>query len=351
MATPLIADEIVRALKFEGLRVVEHRDWRNNNRNHKGPWGPVHGIMIHHTVTSGTEATVELCYNGRPDLPGPLCLGVIAKDGTVHLVGNGRANHAGLGDGDVLRAVIEESSIPADNGANTDGNAHFYGFECVNMGDGKDPWPKEQVDAIVKASTALSRAHGWGAGSTIGHLEWQPGKVDPRPSPGGSDVSMANIRQRIAEELKGVDEEMPKRIVVETKDFVHIVEPKTWTRLRFNRRFDGSWEDQNNIATIITGAAYYSLSAAVSVEGMYSGQEFQIRFAYYRKDEDGDWVRFDSLPPSSPTHESMTARLTHSWNGFVPEDNNARVYCEVFHMGETPVSVSFARVEGLVWRS
>ncbi|MGW1219456.1 peptidoglycan recognition protein family protein, partial [Streptomyces californicus] len=161
MATPLTADKLLKALRDEGLHVIEHRSWRTNNRNHKGPWGPTHGVMIHHTVTSGTSSSVELCYNGHSALPGPLCHGVIAKDGTVHLVGNGRANHAGSGDDDVLQAVIAEKSLPADNEANTDGNRHFYGFEAVNLGDGKDPWPEEQLLAIERAAAAICRAHGW----------------------------------------------------------------------------------------------------------------------------------------------------------------------------------------------
>ncbi|MDT0342592.1 peptidoglycan recognition protein family protein [Streptomyces litchfieldiae] len=201
MASPLSADKLVNALKGEGVRIVEHRSWRTHNRNHVGAWGPVHGVMIHHTVTSGTSSSVELCYNGRSDLPGPLCHGVIAKDGTVYLVGNGRANHAGKGDGDVLSAVIAERSLPADNEADTDGNTHFYGFECINLGDNKDPWPKEQVEAIVRASAAICRAHGWGKEGTtsvIGHLEWQPGKIDPR----GPGISMSDVRKRVATRLR-----------------------------------------------------------------------------------------------------------------------------------------------------
>lgn len=201
MATPLSADRLVRALKDEGVKVVEYKSWRTHNRNSRGAWGPVHGVMIHHTVTTGTQSSVDLCYRGRSDLPGPLCHGVIAKDGTVYLVGNGRANHAGAGDGDVLRAVIDERDLPADNEANTDGNARFYGFECVNLGDGKDPWPPEQVEAIVRAAAAICRAHGWGKKgntSVIGHLEWQPGKIDPR----GPGISMADVRRRVAERLK-----------------------------------------------------------------------------------------------------------------------------------------------------
>ncbi|MDG9700690.1 peptidoglycan-binding protein [Streptomyces sp. DH37] len=195
MATPLSASRLVKALRDEGLEVREYRSWRTHNRNHKGPWGPVNGVMIHHTVTRGTGHTVELCYEGHSTLPGPLCHGVIDKEGVVHMVGNGRANHAGMGDGDVLRAVVAERSLPDDNEADTDGNRHFYGFECVNLGDGRDPWPEAQKLAIEKASAAVCRAHGWNEKSVIGHREWQPGKVDPR------GFSMDTLRGRIAGRL------------------------------------------------------------------------------------------------------------------------------------------------------
>ncbi len=196
MSPPLSPSRFLDVLRDEGLTVVQVGDWRTHNRNHKGPWGPVHGVMIHHTVTQGTATTVRLCRDGHPGLPGPLCHGVIAKDGTVHLVGYGRANHAGLGDDDVLRAVIAERRLPHDNEASTDGNRHFYGFECENLGDGKDPWPAPQLEAIERAAAALCRHHGWTARSVIGHLEWQPGKVDPR------GFTMDAMRGRIHDRLK-----------------------------------------------------------------------------------------------------------------------------------------------------
>ncbi|MEU6949263.1 peptidoglycan recognition family protein [Streptomyces sp. NPDC046316] len=196
MAPPMSASRFLEALRAEGLSVVQVGEWRTHNRNHKGPWGPVHGVMIHHTVTRGTANTVRICRDGHAGLPGPLCHGVIAKDGTVHLVGYGRANHAGAGDDDVLRAVIAEQGLPPDNEANRDGNRHFYGFECENLGDGEDPWPKVQLEAIEKAAAAVCRVHGWTQRSVIGHLEWQPGKVDPR------GFTMASMRERIGERLR-----------------------------------------------------------------------------------------------------------------------------------------------------
>ncbi|MER7963614.1 N-acetylmuramoyl-L-alanine amidase [Streptomyces ardesiacus] len=197
MADPMSASAFVKALRDEGLTVVEVGDWRSHNRNHKGPWGPVHGVMIHHTVTKGSANTVSICQHGHASLPGPLCHGVITKDGRVHLVGYGRANHAGLGDGDVLRAVIAEKELPTDNEADTDGNRHFYGFECENLGDGKDPWPAAQLEAIERTAAAICRHHGWDERSVIGHLEWQPGKVDPR------GFTMPSMRDRVADRLHG----------------------------------------------------------------------------------------------------------------------------------------------------
>ena len=195
MATPLNADQLLRALRSKGLRVVEHRSWRTHNRNDKGPWGPAHGVMLHHTVTTGTASSVELCYNGHTSLPGPLCHGVIDKDGTVYLVGNGRTNHAGSGDGDVLRAVINETTLPPDNEADTDGNRRFYGFEAINLGNGKDPWPAAQLDAMALAAAALCEAHDWSEQSVLAHAEWQPGKIDPLgPGYPGHDGMRALVR-------------------------------------------------------------------------------------------------------------------------------------------------------------
>ncbi|MER5613312.1 N-acetylmuramoyl-L-alanine amidase [Streptomyces sp. NPDC002215] len=202
MANPLTAAAVLAALRAEGVRVVEVGNWRTHNRNQKGAWGPLNGSIVHHTVSSGTAATVRIVRDGYSSLPGPLCHGMIAKDGQVHMVGWGRTNHAGGGDPKVLEQVIAESygarpTPPTRGNSNgVDGNARYYGWECENLGDGKDPWPAAQYDAIVRVQAALCRAHGWSAKSVIGHLEWSSDKVDPR------GFSMADLRADVAERLK-----------------------------------------------------------------------------------------------------------------------------------------------------
>ncbi|MBT2376670.1 N-acetylmuramoyl-L-alanine amidase [Streptomyces sp. ISL-111] len=213
MATPLTADRLLAALRAEGVTVVEHPGWRTHHRNHKGVWGPVNGVMIHHTVSSGSAASVALCRDGYASLPGPLCHGVIDKAGTVHLISAGRANHAGGGDPAVLARVVAEDygdRPPAprahDGSAGAvDGNARFYGFECVNLGDGKDPWPAAQLEAIGRASAAVCRAHGWSARSVIGHAEWSAAKIDPR------GFTMPSMRTRVATRLTTTPGSLPKQ--------------------------------------------------------------------------------------------------------------------------------------------
>lgn len=186
MSAPISAQKFLDILRAEGLKVVEERSWRTHNRNNKGTWGPLYGVMMHHTASGPGADIVDFCYDGSDALPGPLCHGVITKDGTLYLVGWGRANHAGGGDPDVLEAVKDKkSTLPKTNqhqgsaGA-VDGNAHFIGFECVNKGDGTDPWPAAQLMAMQRAAAALARHYGWSAKQVIRHLDWSDYKSDPK---------------------------------------------------------------------------------------------------------------------------------------------------------------------------
>ncbi|MGJ3559645.1 peptidoglycan recognition protein family protein [Streptomyces sp. INA 01156] len=169
--------QLVAQLKKFGIPFEEYKDWKTHNRNHKGPW-PVHGLMVHHTGSDSKDQR-ELLYKGfPPGLPGPLSQLGLDQDGTLHLVGWGRANHAGLGDGDVLKAVIAEKSIPRHNKANTDGNRHFYGVEIWYSGS--HAMTDSQYKTLRLLAAAVCDFHDWNEQSVIGHGEWgSPGKRDP----------------------------------------------------------------------------------------------------------------------------------------------------------------------------
>jgi hypothetical protein len=178
MATPLSADTILTVLRAEGIEVFEHTGWKTHNRDAATgkTFGPVHGVLIHHTAGHNDK---EYCYNGSSALPGPLCHSWLGKTAGLWMIGHGRANHAGMVDGDVIAALIAETTLPHDDYADTDGNDLLYGLEMENLGDGEDPWPQEQYAIAVKWAAGLCRKHGWTEKSVAGHKEVQPGKIDP----------------------------------------------------------------------------------------------------------------------------------------------------------------------------
>lgn len=178
MAAPLGATALLTALRTEGVHVTEHAGWTTHNRNSKGPWGPVNGVVIHHTA--GRDS-LDLCWSGMDDLPGPLCHTHLAKNGTATMLSSGRANHAGTFAQNAFDAVVNENSAhPRPDAAEpVDGNAHFYGIEIENLGNGEDTYPGVQYQAAVRWAAAICRAHGWTANSVIGHKEGTRRKIDP----------------------------------------------------------------------------------------------------------------------------------------------------------------------------
>ncbi|MFE2586398.1 N-acetylmuramoyl-L-alanine amidase [Streptomyces sp. NPDC059378] len=178
MAIPLSAAKTLAALKAEGLTVHEHAGWATHNRDAATgrQFGPVIGVLIHHTAGHGDK---EICFRGRADLPGPLCHAWLGRTEGLWMIGHGRANHAGAVDLDVLHALRAETRLPHDDEADADGNDCLYGLEIENLGNGHDPYPDAQYRQAVLWAAALCRAHGWSERSVAGHKEVQPGKIDP----------------------------------------------------------------------------------------------------------------------------------------------------------------------------
>ena len=140
-----LADE----LRAEGCRVDEVDGWEWRGRpSSSGQFDP-YGVCWHHTGTTSSESnphpTLNMCINGRSDLPGPLCQALIGYDGTVHVIAAGRANHAGQCNG----------FGPFTTG---DANAQLVGWEIDY--DGDQHMSDAQVDAATLASAAVLRRFG-----------------------------------------------------------------------------------------------------------------------------------------------------------------------------------------------
>lgn len=203
MAPPITARRIVELLREWNIpyKAIDPT-WATHNRNHKGPWGEVHGIMWHHTGSDEQAGMPSILWSGYEGLPGPLCHGGIDRNGVVLLSGWGRCNHAGKGDSSVLRHVRNEDYTgnlkPRDDDA--DGNRVFYGFEF--MYSGSHEMTSAQMHTGARLSAAICTEHGWTEKSAIGHGEWQPGKWDPGMSKDTIYDMARVIRPRIAAEIK-----------------------------------------------------------------------------------------------------------------------------------------------------
>jgi len=150
-------------LEAAGLTVVREWGWDLRGSASFNP----QGVVCHHTASApGNNApSLGICINGRPDLPGPLCQILIARDGTCHVIASGTANHAGAGG---WRGLT--------------GNTSVFGIEVENNGLG-EPWTGHLLDVFARACAALLRGMGdTDADNVCLHREWAPTR---KPDPAG----------------------------------------------------------------------------------------------------------------------------------------------------------------------
>lgn len=174
-------------LRAAGLRVIEVDDWQTRGADGLNPLWQV----WHHTASAaGRNApSLTICIKGRPDLRGPLCNLLVARDGTIYVVASGIANHAGSGD------------WPTPGEHVVGGNRESIGWECENNGLG-EPWNAAQVLAICIGMAAICRHTGRGADTVVGHKEFARPR-GRKPDPRGIDMDPQ--RQAIAQLLTNPD--------------------------------------------------------------------------------------------------------------------------------------------------
>lgn len=153
------------ALRAAGLSVTEYGD-----AGRPYAW-TANGVLLHHTAGAATGDAPSLGYirSGNADVPGPLSQFLIARSGHVHLISEGRANHAGAGSG------LVSAGIPTDQG-----NQYLWGIEVESTGQAPD-WPAAQWDATHTVARVLLGRMGQSSARAWRHLDYAVGrKVDTR---------------------------------------------------------------------------------------------------------------------------------------------------------------------------
>lgn len=208
MAKPLTDSQMLQVMdrvKKQGVKTKIAHYWKTNNRNGRGDgWGPIHGVMVHHTASlADSDSYVNWIFRkGHAAVPAPLCHFFITRDGTVWLGSNGRANHAGSGMSWVKDKVIKGLSrdtpeIRPNGRGNEDFNAHFYGFEVAGTG-AKPDFTDAQYNAVMVLAGELLKEL-FGENTTpdmIGHSEATTNK------PNDPNYDMREMRRDLDDYLK-----------------------------------------------------------------------------------------------------------------------------------------------------
>ncbi|MCZ4325661.1 peptidoglycan recognition protein family protein [Brachybacterium paraconglomeratum] len=166
-----------------GLTVKFEPGWKRRGASGGAQMKTVAGVLWHHDVSprKGTYPLREMLRDGRAGLSGPLAHIGFDRDGVVHVIGAGKANHAGTGS--VLGVVR--------NG----GNTRLIGIEMTSAGTRPWDWTDAQLRQMPKLGAALNDIFGLSASKHWGHYEYSNGgKIDPAGLPG----AMPGLRSRIA---------------------------------------------------------------------------------------------------------------------------------------------------------
>jgi hypothetical protein len=193
-------------LRAAGLIVREYPGWSTRGSASFRP----RGVVCHHTGPWSTvEGMVRLCYQGRSDLPGPLCQVVLAPDGVCHVIAAGRANHAGTGG---WRGLT--------------GNSSVLGIEAIHAGSANVPWPTVQLEAFVVCAAALAHRVGAGADLVCGHKEWTARKIDP------ISINMGAFREKVSRWLNPAPTPPPpaprEGVIVVNRPPIKILSHSAW---------------------------------------------------------------------------------------------------------------------------
>ena len=152
-------DDVAAVLRAAGVTVHETANWKTTGYAGQDLKAVV-GVLWHHTATNRAQyvnnpaPTLNMCKNGRPDLPGPLCNMVFDRNGEVWMVATGVANHAGAGIA---------PGVPRNMG-----NHYLIGIEMESSGIAPWDWTEAQLRmapivgaALEHTTTLTSRSGTW----------------------------------------------------------------------------------------------------------------------------------------------------------------------------------------------
>ena len=159
-------------LRAAGLIVRETPGWQTRGYEFNRD---LFGVVGHHTAssrTAGINPSRNICIVGRPDLRGPLCQLLLARDGSYDVIASGIANHGGAGSYPGWPYSVNNTCIA---------------IEAENDGIG-ERWSARIMDSFVIGAAAILDHLGKDESRFLAHFEWAEniyGQKGRKPDPRG----------------------------------------------------------------------------------------------------------------------------------------------------------------------
>lgn len=132
------------------------------------------------------------------------------------------------------------------------------------------------------------------------------------------------------------------------KNSLQTLQPRTWASLRFDERHDGKTGDLFSLLGVEEkNGALYDVSVGVTLEGLVTGTEVQIRATEYESDGAGGWKVARNRPLDSPVHAVGNGHFTYSWKGNLGAGRRLRIRLSQF--GEAEAAITRATAEVFAW--
>lgn len=168
--------DVITRLRQAGIIVKEWPGWIGRGNGSSHDW---RGGIVHHTATPYGSAIYPnqnaALANGRPDLSGPLCNFAGNSDGTVTVIADGVANHAGASGGYSMGPLPTTSNF----------NRLVMGLEIIYPGTSPMTgaqyhtacvWAKVVANVVAGGNIQYIRAHA----ETSITGKWDPGYAPSR---------------------------------------------------------------------------------------------------------------------------------------------------------------------------
>ncbi|MFJ9557154.1 hypothetical protein ACIRPH_25370 [Nocardiopsis sp. NPDC101807] len=236
--------------------------------------------------------------------------------------------------------VLEGRGLYRTQAAQPGGNTSHY---SVTLATGpKDAITPEQINAVRQLRQWLMEPDTSISGKVLGHRDFISTSC---PGDRAYKLVKDGTFAKKPDETEGDDVPRHRRF---EKDDAQELAPATWASLKFDRRHDGHRGDLYAlVGPDEPDGALYDLSVGVTLQGLASGTEVQLRATEYESDGSGGWKVARNRPIESPVQAAGNGHFTYAWKGNLAKGRRVRV--RVAQFGEASAQVTSATAEVFYW--